>query len=123
MTCVTTMSGGGRWIDLICRLVDTPRFKCGSWLACEEGLTGNQNVESACSSAQEEGGTLETRCAGKRRNVHKVVSIAASAHSAMPINIGAGVWSAKIPTKVIATAAVTIWIAPSSADAEPATAP
>jgi len=41
----------------------------------------------------------------------------------MPINIGAGVWSANTPTRVIDTAAVTIWIAPSSADAEPATAP
>ena len=41
--------------------------------------------------AQEEGGAPGSKCAGKRRKVHNVVSIAATAHRAMPINIGAGV--------------------------------
>ena len=55
--------------------------------------------------------------------VHHAVSIAATALRAMPINIGAGVWSANTPTTAMHTAAVIIWIAPSNADAEPATAP
>ena len=49
--------------------------------------------------------------------------MAATAHRAMPINIGAGVWSAYNPIKVMDTAAVIIWMAPNRADAEPATAP